>query len=71
MALLIPLGTGLTLIGLVILVGSMVAVARARRAGLSEEALRAKLQRIVAINFAGLAVSALGLMMVVIGMALG
>ncbi len=71
MALLIPLGTGLTLIGLVILIGSMVAVARARRAGLSEEALRAKLQRIVAINFAGLAVSALGLMMVVIGMALG
>lgn len=71
MAFLVPLGTGLTLIGLVILVGSMIAVLRARRAGIDDAALKARLQRIVAVNFAGLAVSALGLMMVVMGMALG
>ena len=43
----------------------------ARRAGLDETALRAKLQRVIVWNFAALLLSALGLMMVVIGIALG
>lgn len=44
---------------------------KARRAGLSDDAMRAELQRVVVINMAALGVSALGLMMVVMGILLG
>jgi hypothetical protein len=64
-------GAGVTLLGLAGLVACIVAVSRARRAGLDETALRAKLQRVIVWNFAALLLSALGLMMVVIGIALG
>ncbi|MCT8330719.1 hypothetical protein [Albidovulum sediminis] len=64
-------GAGVTLLGLAGLVGCIVAVSQARRAGLDETALRAKLQRVIVWNFAALLLSALGLMMVVIGIALG
>ncbi|MDQ2066763.1 hypothetical protein Q9295_10275 [Xinfangfangia sp. CPCC 101601] len=40
---------------------------RLRRAELSDEAMHAGLQRVVLINMAALGVSALGLMMVVMG----
>ena len=43
---------------------------RARRAGLDDAAMRAELQRVVAINMAALGVSALGLMLVVAGILL-
>lgn len=40
---------------------------RARRAGLPDEGMRAELQRVVVINMGALAVSAMGLMLVVLG----
>ena len=60
-------GAALTLGGLAILVWCIVTVARAKRAGLDDAALKARLQRIVAVNLAGLAVSAFGLMLVIVG----
>jgi hypothetical protein len=44
---------------------------RARRAGLDAAAMRAELQRVVAINMAALGLSALGLAAVVAGILLG
>jgi hypothetical protein len=44
---------------------------KARRSGLPEEAMRAELQKVVLINMAALGVSALGLMLVVLGIVLG
>jgi hypothetical protein len=44
---------------------------KARRAGLSDAEMRAELQRVVGINMAALGVSALGLMLVVLGILLG
>ncbi len=42
----------------------------AKRAGLPDAEMKARLQRIVALNMAALGLSALGLMMVVVGIAL-
>jgi hypothetical protein len=44
---------------------------RARRAGLPDEGMREELQRVVVINMGALAVSAAGLMLVVLGIFLG
>ncbi|MEM9755370.1 MAG: hypothetical protein AAF914_05220 [Pseudomonadota bacterium] len=63
-------GTVLALLGLAIVLYCIVAALRARRAGLGDDDLRARLQRIVVINMAGLGVSALGLMGVVLGVLL-
>lgn len=43
---------------------------KARRAGLADDAMRARLQHIVTLNMIALGVSALGLMMVVVGIVL-
>ncbi|MBV0912026.1 hypothetical protein [Anianabacter salinae] len=67
---LVWIGTALSLAGLAGLVWCIVSVARAKRQGLSDEAMRAKLQRIVPANLGALAVSAIGLMCVVMGIAL-
>lgn len=71
MAWLIWAGAAVTLAGLGGLVWCILAVARARRAGLAEEALRARLQSVIALNLGALFLSALGLMMVVAGIILG
>ncbi|MGV6811140.1 MAG: hypothetical protein ACWA47_02755 [Brevirhabdus sp.] len=63
-------GAALTLVGVVLLIWCISAVAKARRAGLEEAEMRAKLQSIVAWNMGALALSAIGLMMVVIGILL-
>lgn len=68
---LVWIGTAVSLAGIAGLVWCILAVAKARRAGLSDEVLRARLQRVVAWNLAALGVSALGLMLVVIGIFLG
>jgi uncharacterized membrane protein len=60
-------GALVSLCGVAGLVFCVLRALRARRAGLSDEAMRAELQRVVLINMAALAVSALGLMMVVLG----
>jgi len=64
-------GAAVTLFGVGMLVWCIVRVARARRAGLDDAALKARLQSIVALNLGALAVSAIGLMLVIVGLVLG
>ncbi len=68
---LIPLGAVVTLAGLALLLWCIVKVARARRAKLSDEALRSTLQATIPYNLAALCLSAIGLMMVAVGILLG
>ena len=63
-------GAGLTLAGVAGIVACIVAVIRARRAGLDDAALRARLQRVVTWNLAALLTSALGLGLVAVGILL-
>ncbi|MFN3642484.1 MAG: hypothetical protein ACK4TB_06105 [Gemmobacter sp.] len=63
-------GVGATLAGVAGIGWCVIDVARARRAGLGDAALRARLQRAVAVNMAALGVSALGLALVVAGILL-
>ncbi|MGB3314894.1 MAG: hypothetical protein WBB85_10810 [Albidovulum sp.] len=71
MDLLIWIGTLVTLAGLAALVWCILGVNRARKAGLPDAELRARLQRAVTLNLGALLLSALGLMMVVVGIVLG
>ncbi len=61
----------MTLIGLAGLGYCILRAGRAKRAGLDDAAMRAELQRVVAINLAAVGVSALGLATVVAGIILG
>ncbi|MEQ8367911.1 MAG: hypothetical protein RIB61_14520 [Roseicyclus sp.] len=70
MASLVYIGTALAVIGLGVLVYCIFAAISAKRAGLEDADLRARLQRIVAINMGALLISVLGLMSVVIGVVL-
>lgn len=63
-------GAALTLLGVGGLVACIVLAMRARRSGLPDAELRQRLQRVVVLNLAALAVSALGLMAVVTGVML-
>lgn len=69
--LLVWAGTALTLAGLAALVWCIAMVTRLRRAGLDDVAMRAGMQRAVAINMAALAASTIGLMLVILGLMLG
>lgn len=64
-------GVAVTLAGLAGLIWCILTVARARKAGLSDEALKARLQKVVALNLGALFLSVIGLMMVVVGIFLG
>ena len=64
-------GVAVTLAGLAGLIYCVVAVLKARRSGLDETAMRMVLQRLVAWNLGALALSALGLTIVVTGLLLG
>jgi hypothetical protein len=64
-------GAALSLCGVAGLLWCILLALRARRAGLTDDAMRARLQRIVTLNMAALGVSALGLMLVVMGIVLG
>jgi len=68
---LVWIGAVVTAIGFCGIVASIVMVARARRAGLDDAALRARLNGILPVNLGALALSFLGLMMVVVGIILG
>lgn len=70
MDLLIWIGAGLTVLGLVGIVYSIVSVVRARKSGLDDEALRARLGRILPINLGSLLLSVIGLMCVIVGVIL-
>lgn len=67
---LIPLGAVITLMGLSGLMWCIIKIARARNQNLDDEALKAVMQSTVALNLASLFMSAIGLMMVVIGIIL-
>ena len=67
---LIIIGTLIALVGLVGLVISAVRVLRARRAGLEDDALKEAVRRAMVLNMGAFALSALGLMMVVVGIIL-
>lgn len=67
MEILVWAGAAVTLLGVGGLVWCIVAVTRARRAGLEDDALKARLQKVVALNLGALFVSAIGLMMVIVG----
>ena len=67
MAALVYIGTAMALAGLVALAWCIWAAVSAKRAGLPDAALRARLQRVVTINMGALLVSALGLMTIVMG----
>jgi hypothetical protein len=71
MEILIWLGTGMTLLGVLGLVWCIVLAMRARNSGLPDDQVKVALQRVVALNLGALAVSAIGLMMVVMGVILG
>jgi hypothetical protein len=64
-------GTALTLAGIAGLGYCVLRTLKARKAGLPDAELRLELQRVVALNLGALAVSALGLMLVVLGIVLG
>lgn len=63
-------GAALTLIGLAGLIYSAVLVVQARRLGLDDAHLRAAMQKALVWNVGALALSGLGLMLVVIGVIL-
>ncbi|GHC57706.1 hypothetical protein [Neogemmobacter tilapiae] len=60
-------GTALTLLGVALLFFCVLQVARARRTATSDEELRLRMQKAVALNLAALGLSVLGLMIVVLG----
>ncbi|MDE0850205.1 hypothetical protein [Yoonia sp.] len=68
---LVWIGASLSTIGLVGIIYSIVAVTSAKRAGLDDDVLRARLTKILPVNIGSLLVSILGLMMVVVGVLLG
>jgi hypothetical protein len=68
---LIWIGAAVTLAGLGGLLWCILSVIRARRAGLGDDALRARLQRIVVWNLGALFLSVIGLMLVVVGIVFG
>ncbi len=67
---LIWIGALVTLLGLAGLVWCIFSVQKARKEELEDDAMKARLQRVVAINMGALFLSAIGLMMVVIGILL-
>ncbi|KEO56111.1 hypothetical protein [Thioclava pacifica] len=67
MEFLIWAGAGVSVLGLIGILYCIVAVAKAKRAGLPDDALRARLQKVVVLNMGALFVSVIGLMMVVVG----
>ena len=64
---LIWIGALLTLIGVAGLGWCILVAVKARREGLDDEAMKARLQKVVAMNLAALAISSIGLMMVILG----
>lgn len=68
---LIWIGALVTLLGVGGLVWCVATAMRAKRQGLDENAIKSKLQTVVAVNMGALFLSAIGLMMVVVGILLG
>ena len=71
MEILVWIGAAVSLLGLAGLLWCILRVARAKRAGLEDDALRAEVQKVVPLNMGALMLSVLGLMMVILGISLG
>ena len=67
---LIWIGSILSLLGLVGLLWCIKTVLRAKKAAVSDEELRMSLQKVVPFNMAALFLSAIGLMLVILGIML-
>ena len=67
---LVWIGAIVSLLGLAGLIWCIVTVWKARKAGLDDDALRAKLQQVVPMNTGALFLSMTGLMLVVVGILL-
>ena len=70
MEILIWIGAAIVLAGVAGLIWCITLVTRARREGLADEALRMRLQRVLPLNLGALFLSAIGLMLVVMGILL-
>ena len=70
MEILIWVGSILSLLGLVGLLWCIKTVLRAKKAAVSDEELRVSLQKVVPFNMAALFLSAIGLMLVILGIML-
>ncbi|SFM77295.1 hypothetical protein [Shimia aestuarii] len=68
---LVWVGAAVSLFGLLGLILSIVKVNKARRAGLSDEELRAAVQKVVPLNMGALFLSVIGLMIVIVGISFG
>lgn len=64
-------GAAISVLGLVGLVWCILRVMRAKRANLSDEEMRAVLQRTLPLNLGALFFSVIGLMLVIVGIFLG
>lgn len=71
MEILVWIGAAVSVLGLAGLVWCILRVARAKKSGLSDEDLRAVVQKVVPLNMGALILSVLGLMMVILGISLG
>lgn len=67
MEMLIWIGAAVSLLGVLGLLYCVYSAFKLRNAGLSEDKARVAMQRVVVINMAALGVSAIGLMMVILG----
>ena len=70
MEILIWIGSILSLLGLLGLLWCIKTVLRAKKAAVSDEELRVSLQKVVPFNMAALFLSAIGLMLVILGIML-
>jgi len=70
MEILIWIGSILSLLGLVGLLWCIKTVLRAKKTAVSDEELRMSLQKVVPFNMAALFLSAIGLMLVILGIML-
>lgn len=60
-------GALISVVGLLGLILSIIKVSKARRLGLSDEELRAAVQKVVPLNMGALFLSVIGLMTVIVG----
>ena len=68
MEILVWVGAAVSLMGVIGLVLCIVIAAKARKAGLKGAEMQARLQRVVFLNMGALFLSAIGLMLVMIGL---
>jgi len=67
---LVWIGAAVSVIGMCGIIYSVFLVVRARRAGLDDDALRARIGKVLPINLGALFLSTIGLMMVIVGIIL-